>query len=257
MGNTVSCEITDEIALVTMNNPPVNQFTDELINDLVETFEGLQDEKLRVVVLTGTGTAFQAGADLNSFLKVKTAEDGIEFIKLCQRITGVVAAIPCPVIAMVNGLALGGGTELALACDIRIASSEATFGLPEVSWGAYPGAGGTKRLPDLIGPGKAKMLLFSGKIIKAEEALSLGLVENVVEPDKLLETTMKLANKIARNSPSAVRAVKGIVNKGYNLSVKEALEVEAAAAGAQVMTGDMMEGANAFLEKRKPVYEVK
>ncbi|WP_374972360.1 enoyl-CoA hydratase/isomerase family protein [Spongiibacter marinus] len=257
MVSTVSCEINNEIALVTMNNPPVNQFSEALINDVISTFERLHSEKIRAVILTGTKQSFQAGVDLNMFHDVKTREQGIEFCHLCQKITNLVANTPCPVIAMIDGVALGGGTELIAACDIRIASEDATFGLPEVGWGVYPGAGGTKRIPELIGSGKAKMLMFSGKIISAEEAYKMGLVDEVVSSEMLLETTMKLANMIAKRSPAAVRGVKAAIDGGLHVSMPEALEIECAGLGDLVVVGDLLEGAAAFSEKRKPVYEVK
>ena len=255
--SSVTCEIKEEIAVVTMNNPPVNQFSQNLIDDLIATFEKLHTERLRVVVLTGTGASFQAGVDISMLADVKTKQDGIQFCYLCQKITNLVADTPCPVIAMINGVALGGGTELIAACDIRVASNTATFGLPEVGWGVYPGAGGTKRVPALIGPGKAKLMMFSGKTLSAQEALEIGLVDEVVSPEELFESTMKLAGMIAKRSPAAVRGVKKAIDDGLHQTFEEALKVERDGLADLVLVGDLLEGAAAFAEKRKPVYEVK
>jgi len=208
-------------------------------------------------VLTGANQFFQAGVDISMLGSVKTKEKGLEFCDTCQKITNLVATLSCPVIAMVNGFALGGGSELIAACDIRIASKDAKFGLPEVGWGVYPGAGGTKRIPALIGPGKAKMLMFSGKTLTANEALEIGLVDEVVEADSLMDSTMTLATMIARQSPSAVQGVKAAIDKGLHVSLDEALKIEREGLGKLVETGDLLEGSAAFSEKRRPVYEVK
>ena len=208
MGKTVAYEIADEVAVVTMDNPPVNAFTRTFSADFLDTFKALRAEKLRAVVVTGTGRAFQGGADITMFLDLKSEEDGAAIGKMTQGIMNSVAGIECPVIAAINGFATGGGTELAIACDIRIASSKAVFGQPEVAYGVLPGAGGTQRLPRLIGPGRAKLLIFSGKKVSAEEAFQIGLVDLVVEPEQLLPEAMKLARKIAGNSPAAVRFCK-------------------------------------------------
>ena len=257
MGKTVLCEISDEIATVTMNNPPVNAFTETLIKDFMEVFKDLKNQKVRVVVLTGSGNAFQAGADINMFLDVKTEEEGINFSQMCQDISNHVAQMKCPVIAMVNGLAMGGGTELALACDIRISSKEASFGLPEVGFGVYPGGGGSQRLPRLIGPGRAKMLMLSGKIINADEAFQIGLVDEVVEQDQLMLEVMKLARMIAKKSPAAVMAAKRVMDEGLDVSLEDGLMLERKGLGKLVTIGDQIEGAQAFLEKRKPKFVIK
>lgn len=257
MTKTVNYELDNEIALVTMNNPPVNAFTQELINDFSEMFKKLKTTKLRAVVLTGAGKAFQGGADINMFLNLKTEEDGWAIGRMTHGLINPVAEIECPVIAAINGFALGGGTELALACDIRIASSAARFGQPEVAYGVIPGGGGTQRLPRLIGPGRAKLLIYSGKIIDAEEAYKIGLVDSVVEPDQLISEAMKLARKIAEQSPAAVKWSKKSINDGLDLSLAEGLEIERKCLAKLVGVGDQIEGATAFLEKRKPNFVIK
>ena len=188
------------------------------------------------------------------FLNVTTEKDGRSFGKMAQELINNVAEMECPVIAAVNGLALGGGTELALACDIRIASTAASFGLTEVSYGVIPGGGGTQRLPRLIGPGRAKMLIFSGKTIDASEALNIGLADIIVEPEQLIPEAMKLARKISENSPAAVKAAKKAMNEGLDVSLAKSLIIERGYLAKLFGIGEPLEGAKAFLEKRKPVY---
>ena len=257
MEKTVKCEFNEEIATVTLDNPPVNSFTQQLIYDFIATCDELTEMKLRAVIITGAGKTFQAGADINMFLKLKTEADGLALGKMSQDITDHVANLKCPVIGAINGAALGGGTELALACDMRIASSNASFGLPEVRYGVFPGGGGTQRLPRLIGPGRAKMLIFSGKIITAEEALQIGLVDQVVAPDQLMPEAMKMARMIAGQSPAAVKAAKRAISEGMNVSLEDGLMIERKGLGKLVVIGDQIEGAKAFLEKRKPNFVIK
>lgn len=257
MGKTVRYEIDNEIALLTLDNPPVNAFTQEMIDDISVVFQELKTQKLRVLILTGAGRAFQAGADINMFLDLKTEEDGYNVAKMSQEMINKAADMDCPVIAAVNGLALGGGTELSLACDIRIASSTAVFGLTEVVYGVLPGGGGTQRLPRLIGPGRAKMLILSGKIIDANEAFTFGLVDSVVEPGQLMPEVMKLAKQIAEKSPAAVKWAKKAINDGLDVPLADGLIIEREYLGKLVAVGDQIEGATAFLEKRKPNFVIK
>ncbi len=257
MGKTVKYEINQEVAIVTLDNPPVNAFNQQLIEDFLKTFNELKTKKLRSVIITSGGKAFQAGADIKMFLSLKTEKDGLSLAEMSQDITDHVAKMECPVIAAINGFALGGGTELALACDIRIASKNASFGLPEVGYGVFPGGGGTQRLPRLIGPARAKMLIFSGKKISAEEALQIGLVDMVVELERLMPEAMKLAQMIAENSPTAVKLAKKVINKGMDVSLPDGLKTEGRYLGKLVAVGDQIEGASAFLEKRKPKFYIK
>ena len=257
MGKTVKCEFNEEIATVTLDNPPVNSFTQQLIDDFIATCDELTEMKLRAVIITGEGKTFQAGADINMFLQLKTEADGLALGKMSQDITDHVANLECPVIGAINGAALGGGTELALACDIRIASKNSSFGLPEVGYGVLPGGGGTQRLPRLIGSGRAKMLIFSGKIISADEALLIGLVEQVVDPEKLMPEAMKMARMIAGKSPAAVKAAKRVINKGLDENLGNGLMIEREGLGKLIAVGDQIEGASAFLEKRKPTFYMK
>lgn len=257
MGKTVRYEIDNEIGLLTLDNPPVNAFNKEMIDDISAVFKELKTKKLRVLILTGAGRAFQAGADINMFLDLKTEEDGYNVAKMSQEMINNAADMDCPVIAAVNGLALGGGTELSLACDIRIASSTAVFGLTEVVYGVLPGGGGTQRMSRLIGPGRAKMLILSGKVIDANEAFTLGLVDSVVEPDQLMPEVMKLAKQIAGKSPAAVKWAKKAINDGLDVPLADGLIIEREYLGKLVAVGDQIEGATAFLEKRKPKFVIK
>ena len=250
----VRYEIKNEVAMVTIDSPPFNTYTLEMMADFETTFNELHETPLRAVVVTGIGNVFQGGADINIFLRAKTSQDGYNFVQRVQEMLNLVADLECPVIASINGLALGGGTELALACDIRIASESAAFGLPEVKFGIIPGAGGTQRAPRLLGPGRAKMLIFAGGIIGAAEAFRIGLVDRIVPPDRLMEEVMSLADKIATRSPAAVRAAKKAINEGLDVSLSEGLIIERKYLAQLAEDGEMVEGATAFLQKRKPAF---
>jgi len=252
MNRRVRYEIEDEIAVVTIDSPPFNTYTLEMMADFETSFKELHKEKLRCVLVTGVGEVFQGGADVNIFLELKSAQDGYQFIQRVQEMLNLVADLECPVIAAVNGLALGGGTELALACDIRIAAESAYFGLPEVKFGIVPGAGGTQRAPRLLGPGRAKLLMFSGEVVDAAEAFRLGLADRIVPPDQLMENTMRLAKKIATRSPMAVRAAKKAIDEGLDTTLAKGLIIERDYLAHLAVEGEMEEGAKAFLERRKP-----
>jgi enoyl-CoA hydratase len=250
----VRYEIENEIAVVTIDSPPFNTYTLEMMADFETSFRELHEAALRATVVTGIGNVFQGGADINIFLQAKTSQDGYNFVQRVQEMLNLVVDLECPVIAAINGLALGGGTELALACDIRIASKSATFGLPEVKFGIIPGAGGTQRAPRLLGPGRAKALIFAGGIIDADEAFRIGLVDRIVPPGKLMEEAMNLADKIATRSPAAVRAAKKAINEGLDVSLSDGLIIERNYLAQLAEDGEMAEGATAFLQKRKPVF---
>jgi enoyl-CoA hydratase/carnithine racemase len=254
MKKHVDCTLEDEIALITMDSPPVNAFTDPLLRDFLRVLADLRLEPVRAAVITGSGRYFQAGGDMNRFLEIKSLEQAKRFVKTAQGFMDKIAAVPYPTIAAVNGFALGGGLELALSCDLRIASKTAVLGLPEVRYGILAGAGGTQRLSRLIGPGRAKFLMYSGRAIGAERALSIGLVEAVVEPERLLPECLEVAKEIAGNSPAAVRNVKKCVDEGIDLPLARGLELERRYWAGLIPCGDYLEGVNAWFEKRKPVY---
>ena len=244
------------IALVQLNRPKVlNALSTDLMQELLDAFLSLEDDpSIRVIILTGNERAFAAGADIAQLMKA-TPIDQINDKRL--RIWKQLSLITKPVIAAVNGFALGGGCELAMACDIRIASTKAKFGQPEVGLGVTPGFGGTVRLSRLVGPAKAKELIYTGNIIKADEALGIGLVNSVSEPEELMGAAMEMANKISSNAQLAVRYSKQSINRSFETDVETAMEIERNLFGLCFSTEDQKEGMKAFGEKRKPDFKVK
>lgn len=252
----IDLERNGAIAIVTMNRPEaLNAFNNEQLRLLAETFEQIgNDGSIRCVILTGAGErAFAAGADIKQ-MKDLDGEGGLTFGRLGHRATRSVEQLPQPVIAAVNGFALGGGCELALAADIRLASENAVFAQPEVSLGIPPGWGGSQRLPRLVGPGFAAEMILSGRRVKAGEALRVGLVNSVWPLDQLLTEATKLAEAIAANSPLAVRSAKQLIGLAFNGQAIDGLESEVRAFGAAFTTGDQHEGMTAFVEKRTAVF---
>jgi len=254
MKKHVACALEDGIALVTMDSPPVNAFTDALHRDFVGVLDDLRGRPVRAAIVTGTGPYFQAGGDMNRFLEIRSIAEASAFVEMAQGFMDRIAALPFPTLAAINGFALGGGLEIALACDIRIASRTATMGLPEVRYGILAGAGGTQRLARLLGPGRAKLLMYTGRRIGSAEALAIGLVDEVVEPDRLLPTAFQVAGEIAANSPVAVRQVKRCVDEGLQLTLEDGLALERQCWAELIPHGDYREGVAAWLEKRKPTY---
>lgn len=252
----VSCDISDEVAVITIDNPPANALNSTLMLELMATLEMLHSRRnVLSVVLTAAGARFfMGGADIRELLAVNTAEEGATFSAKGHEVMRAVEGFDRPVIAAVNGFALGGGCELAMACDIRIAAESARFGQPEANLGVIPGAGGTQRLPRLVGKGKAKEIMMTGDIISAEEALSIGLVERVVPDAELLSHSVGLARKIAAKGPAAIRLIKQAINEGMEMSLAEGLRLETSLFGQACAFGDKNEGVNAFLEKRSPVF---
>ena len=248
----LSYEVEEGIALVTLKRPEaLNALSQSLLEELAEIPELVQqDPEVRAVIFTGEGKAFAAGADLKEIAAIKDPFMGREYALFGQRVFAEIAALPVPTIAAINGYALGGGLELALACDLRVAAKTAKLGLPEVGLGLIPGFGGTQRLPRLIGRGRALDLIFTGRHVDAEEALFLGLVNRVAED--ALEEAKKLAQKILKNAPIALALAKESVVRGEGLDLAEALEIEADLFGYAAATEDMKEGGPAFLEKRPP-----
>jgi enoyl-CoA hydratase len=212
-------------------------------------------EDVRAVILTGEGEkSFVAGADVAEMKGMSSAE-ALVFSRLGHEALGMMENLDKPVIAAVNGFALGGGLEIALACDFIYASEKAKLGVPEVTLGIFPGFGGTQRLPRLIGKGRAKELIFTGRMIDASEAYELGIVNKVFPSDKLMDEVFKTARAIAQNSPVAVTLAKGAVNAGYDEGREEGEAIEMTAWGNAFATSDQKEGMGAFLEKRKPQFK--
>ena len=249
----VNCEVQDRVAVLTIDRPKaLNALNPEVLNDLRLAFEGIDQSEVRCVILTGAGDkSFVAGADIAA-MSTMTKAEGEAFGKQGNDVFLMVENFPLPVIAAVNGFALGGGNELAMSCDIRLASENALFGQPEVGLGITPGFGGTQRLARLVGVGMAKQLVYSATNIKASEALRIGLVNAVYAPDQLMDAARKLAGKIASNAPIAVRNCKQAINEGIELPIAEAVQVEERLFGACFETHDQVEGMSCFLSREKP-----
>ncbi len=255
MGKLVSYQLKNDVAEVTINNPPVNALNAQVMVELRETVFEIEAEGARAVIITGAGDkAFVAGADISQFpsLDEKTAQD---LSSGGQSVFDAVDNLPMPVIAAINGFALGGGCELALACDIRISAENVLLGQPEINLGIIPGYGGTQRLPRLVGIGKAKELIFTGEAITAEAALEIGMVEKVVPQGQALEAARKMAEIIATKGPLAMKAAKQAVVEGVTETLAEGQDLEARLFGGLFATEDQKEGALAFLEKRKPNFK--
>lgn len=242
------------VVLLRMANLPVNAWTDSFIDAMEQVVEDLHANSARVVVITGSNGYFSAGGDFNRFLSVTDADTARAFVERAQQVMDKVAAIACPVIAAINGAALGGGLELALACDIRIAGTTAVMGLPETRWGILAGAGGTQRLARLVGPGVAKRLMYTAAPVDAAEALRIGLVEMISSQPDPLEDAVALACTICVNSPRAIRNVKRCVDEGLDLDLSAGLAHERDLWVDLIPDGDLQEGAAAFFERRDPHY---
>ena len=249
----VNVDLQGAVAVLTIDRPKaLNALNPEVLADLKAAFEGLDQNTVRCVVLTGAGDkSFVAGADIGS-MSTMTRAEGEAFGKLGNDILLMIESFPLPVIAAVNGFALGGGCELAMSCDIRICSDNAMFGQPEVGLGITPGFGGTQRLPRLVGMGMAKQLLYTARNIDAAEALRIGLVNAVIPQAELLDAALKMAGQIAKNAPIAVRACKKAVNEGMQVSIDKAVEIEEKLFGGCFETHDQVEGMACFLSREKP-----
>jgi enoyl-CoA hydratase len=252
----VDVVIENNVATVTMNRPEaLNAFNPEQMRAVIDAFNGLRDDdRVRVAILTGAGErSFAAGADIKKMANM-SSEEGFAFGRLGHELANAVEGFPRPVIAAVNGYALGGGCEIALASDIRLASENAVFAQPEVTLGIPPGWGGSQRLTRLIGPGLAAELIYTGRRVKADEALKLGLVNGVYPLPELLPAARALADAIAKNSPRAVAQSKRLIRLALNGSIDEGLAAEANAFGEAFETEDQREGMGAFVEKRAATF---
>lgn len=248
--------LTQSIARLTLNrSEAANAMSVQLLNELNEKLDEIaKNFDIRVVLLTGAGEkAFCAGADLKE-RKEMTDQEVIETVNLIGAVVNKVELLPQPVIAVLNGVAFGGGLELALACDIRLASEHVSVGLTETSLGIIPGAGGTQRLPRLIGIGKAKSLIYSARRLHAQEAVDYGILEALYSPEKLQEEAIEYAMKIAKNSPLALRQAKVAINQGVEVNLQTALQIESLAYRTLIPTEDRLEGLRAFQERRAPQY---
>ncbi|WP_029231959.1 enoyl-CoA hydratase-related protein [Butyrivibrio sp. VCB2006] len=254
----VNCEVKENIAVVTINRPEaLNALNSQVLDDLAAAFDGIDTNVVRAVVLTGAGEkSFVAGADIGEMSTLSKAE-GEAFGKKGNDIFRKIEQFPVPVIAAINGFALGGGCEISMSCDIRICSDNAMFGQPEVGLGITPGFGGTQRLARLIGAGMAKQLIYTARNIKADEALRIGLVNAVYTQEELLPAAEKMASQIAANAPIAVRACKKAINDGLQTDIDNALVIEEKLFGSCFETEDQREGMANFLRKKDDPAKVK
>ena len=250
----IKVDINNYIATITINRPEaLNAMNKTVVAELKNAVEECNENNgVGVIVITGTGDkAFIAGADIKSMQKM-SGREALEFSREGQEMTMVIENSPKPVIAAINGFALGGGCEIALACDMRIASENAKFSQPEVALGIIPGWGGTQRLPRLIGKGRAIEMIAGGEMIDANEALRIGLVNHVVSQQDLIGNTYSIAKSILKNGPTAVGAALKCIHVGYDKDLENGLDIELNAFAELFETNEQREGTTAFIEKRKP-----
>jgi enoyl-CoA hydratase len=253
--NTITVEHSERVAILTFNRPEVlNALNTEVITESLAAVSALsEDDSVGVVVLTGAGKAFVAGADIAE-MRDKTADEARSYAALGHRLMNAIQDMTRPVIAAVNGFALGGGLELALACDIRVAADSAQFGLPETGLGVIPGWGATQRAARLIGPEHTKDLIFTGERISARRAREIGLVSHVVPRAGLMPCVLDRARKISANGPVALAYAKRVINAGVDKTLADGCAEEIDAFASCFETKDQQEGMSAFMEKRKPAF---
>ncbi|KAA9028511.1 enoyl-CoA hydratase/isomerase family protein [Niallia endozanthoxylica] len=249
------CEIENKVAVVTINRPPVNPLNTRVFQELSQIFDALEaNEEVRTIVLTGSGQkAFVAGADINEMAGLDVV--GVNKMNSVSRNVFIkIENSNKPVIAAINGLALGGGLELALACDLRICSDRAKFAFPETGLGIIPGGGGTQRLQKIVGQGLAKELIYFGDMFSAERAQELHIVNKVVSVEEVVQTAIEWAEKLAQKPPVALQMAKVAINNGSDTDLETGLILESACFATAFATDDRKEGLQAFIEKREPVY---
>ena len=257
MAQFITVEKENNMAVVTLNRPPLNVLSKQVFQELHAAFQELKaDLEVVAVLVTGAGNkAFAAGADIKEFPQMMGNPTMKQNVRDSHVALNYIDDFPKPTIAVLNGLTFGGGCELALACDIRIAEEHAQIGLPEIKLGLFPGGGGTQRLPRLVGEAKAKELMFTGDPISAQEAEKIRLVNRVVPSGEGLNSAKELAKRISRHSLQALSRIKKSVDEGMNHSLTEGIELEAALFAEVFQTEDIKEGVQAFIEKRKPVFQ--
>jgi enoyl-CoA hydratase len=251
----VKFEKKDRIAVITMNRPEKrNALNAEVRRELFNVLKSIDsDKKIRSLIITGSGEAFIAGADIQA-MKNYTVEEAVESSRQGSRVFSYIEKMRIPVIAAINGWALGGGLELALACDIRICSDNAQFGQPEIKIGILPGYGATIRLPRIIGVARAKEMIYFGKIITAKEAEKIGLVTQVTTLSDLMEKAMELAQKLVQG-PASLTLAKQAIDSSFDLNLNEAFKLSSKLYGDAYKTNDAREGIRAYLAKRKPIFK--
>jgi len=255
--NTIRYEKQNQIAVITLNRPKsMNAIDSIFIREFHQLFDEIKDDdEIGAVIITGSEKVFAAGADIKEVGGIATPAQAHEFVVKVQSLFNKIESLEKPVIAAVSGLALGGGCELTLVCDIRIAAENALFGQPEIKIGVIPGGGGTQRLTRLIGVGRAKEMLYTGDPIDAEEAYRIGLVNKVVPVGSLMDESKEMAVKFLKQPGFALRITKMVVNEGINMDLQSALAHEARCFELLFSTEDQKEGMMAFVEKRKPEFK--
>jgi enoyl-CoA hydratase/carnithine racemase len=253
---TIIYEKKEGIGTITLNRPKMmNALNSRVFRELGHILVEIErDDSIAVVIITGGEKFFAAGADITEISGISTPIDAHDFLKEPQAVFNKIENLEKPIIAAVGGLALGGGCELAMACDLRIAAENASFGQPEIKIGVIPGGGGTQRLPRIVGVTKAKEILFTGDFIDASEAYRIGLVNKVIPVASLMDEARKMALKIARQPRLALKMTKLAINGGMNMELKSAIAYEARCSEILFSTEDQKEGMKAFIEKRKPVF---
>ena len=258
MYENLKFELRNNIAFITICRPKaMNALNVEVLNELHNAFAEVEkNDEIKSAILTGEGKAFVAGADI-AYMNSLDAIEGRNMMIIGHNLMNYMESIEKPIIAAINGFALGGGCELAMACDIRISSEKAKFGQPEVGLGIIPGFGGTQRLPRLVGKSMGKYLIMTAEMISADEAYRIGLVEKIVPAEELMGTAEKVAKNIMSKAPIAIAAAKTAINNGYGLDLKTASALEIEAFTAPFASQDKTEGMSAFLEKRSPSFHKK
>lgn len=252
----VLLELKNNLAIITINRPKaLNALNPDVISDLYNCFQSIENnKKIDCIILTGSGRSFVAGADI-SIMSEASGNEGRDLTKIGQNLMDYIEGMRAPVIAAVNGFALGGGCEIAMACDIRIASDNAKFGQPETGLGIIPGFGGTQRLPRLVGKGMAKYLIMTGEQITAEEAYRIGLVQKIVKQEDLMQEAENVAMKILNKAPVATKIAKRAINVAENTDLPTGIVYELEAYDTTFHTVDREEGMKAFVEKRKAEFK--
>jgi len=258
MYENIKYEVKGNIGYITINRPKaLNALNMDVLNELTEALAEIEaDDNIKAVIVTGDGKAFVAGADIAQMSRLNAIE-GRAMMAAGHKVMNTIDQMKKPFIAAVNGFALGGGCELAMACDIRIASEKAKFGQPEVGLGIIPGFGGTQRLARLVGKGMAKYLIYTAEMINAAEAYRIGLVEKVVAPEELMTEAERVASVIASKAPIAIASAKVAINNGYDMDMKSASRFEVETTTSCFASEDKNEGMGAFLEKRTPEWKNK
>ena len=254
----IKTKVEDNVATLTLASPPVNALSPAVLKEIQQALVSFRDAKVRAVIVTGSGAnAFCAGADVKAMRELESSpEKAAEFLTLGVETFNQIENFPAPVIAAINNLTLGGGLELALACDIRISSDRARFGLPEVTLGLIPAWGGVARLPRIVGPGNAKEIIYTGQLMNAQQAAKIGLLNKVVPDGDEVRAALDVAKRISsKASPVAVRNAKVAINEGLGRDLDTALSASDKVMGEVMTSSDLREGIKAFVEKRPPAFK--